>query len=646
MNKIYILLIYLLVIFGIINTDGLYQNNDENLLIPNDKEARHLQNDSVVFEMTDSDKSLYFEEVLDELDIEYQIIDSKSLSKKNTKEEIDIFYKKFPELDMKLKSKDGYVYIITLSRDQRKEQARFIEQVLKDYPDIRISGLPYLNYEIGRTTQDIKKVILPLLLLISFGLLLLFVKNIYQSVILFAFPLSSISVSLNIIKYLYGEANLLSNLAPLVNFVVVFCLVIHLYFSLVEFKSFTEVKKHKIVPIIFMLVTTLLGIFSLYISHVPAIRIFAIVTTISLGISSLYTLFLFPLFELDILSSNKRSFDLELSPPKVHKSLTYGICILPFLTFYLTLSGLEIQVDALYFFPKSAKVVENIQYVENEVVGTPILEIKLRQFDFEKNYSDLSKVESLEKRISKIFGKGSLVISKIQTIKNANYVYSGEKVLPKYIQSAKVLLGMSPHIHEINDEYSITVLGKSVSTTIYKEKVREVEEYLKQSNIKYEFYGNYYNLMTSQSEIISTLLKSFLASLTLISLFVGFYLKSIKGLFQFLIINISPPLLTLSLFSIFNLTLNLATIMTFSVSFGLIVDSTIHVIYAARKNLSQKQRSTTVYLPVLLSSIILFIGFSTFIFHGFAPIWQFGTSISITILFGFIYDFYILPNFE
>lgn len=646
MNKFIILVTYLLVVLGLINTDSLYQNNDENLLIPNDKISRELQDDTIVFEMADSDKSLYFEELLDELDIDYQIIDSKILSKKDTQDEIEVFYKKFPDLDIKLKSKSGYIYIISLSRDQRKKQALFIEKVLKDYPEIRISGLPYLNFEIGKTTQDIKKIILPILLLISLGLLLLYLKNIYQTLILFSFPLSSIPMSLNLIKYLFGEANLLSNLAPLVSFVVVFCLVIHLYFSLVEFKTFKEVKKHKIVPIVFMLITTLLGIFSLYISHVPAIKIFAIVTTLSLGLSSLYTLLLFPFFESELLSCKKRTFDFELVPPKFHKMAVYGLCILPFVAFYVTMSGIQIQVDALYFFQKGAKVVENIQYIEHEVIGTPILELKINEFDFEKNYQNLSKIEILEKRIKEIFGDGSLVISKIQTIKNANYVYSGEKKLPAYVQSAKTLLGMSPRMQQTSDGYSIKVLGKSINTVIYREKIKNIAAYLEKNNFKYEFYGNYYNLMTSQSEIISTLLKSFLISLTFISLFVGFYLKSIKGLIQFLVINISPPLLTLSLFSLFNLTLNLATIMTFSVSFGLIVDSTIHVIYATRKNLSRKQKSNTVFWPILFSSIILFIGFTTFIFHGFAPIWQFGTSISLTILFGFIYDFYILPNLE
>ncbi|WP_372655208.1 hypothetical protein [Halobacteriovorax sp.] len=644
MNKVIILVTYLLVVLGLVNTDSLYQNNDENLLIPNDKISGQLQDDTIVFEMTDSDKTFYFEEILDELDIEYQIIDSQALSKKDSQEEIEEFYKKFPDLDIKLKSKKGYIYVISLSRNQRKSQALFIQRVLKDYPDIHISGLPYLNYEIGKTTQDIKKIILPILLLISFSLLLLYFKNIYQTLILFAFPLSSIPISLNLIKYLYGEANLLSNLAPLVSFVVVFCLVIHLYFSLLEFKTFVEVKNHKIVPIIFMLLTTLLGIFSLYISHVPAIKIFAIVTTISLGLSSLHTLLLFRFFEFELLSCDKRAFDFELVPPKFPKIVIYGLCIIPFVAFNMAMSGILIQVDALYFFPKGAKVVENIQYIENEVIGTPILELKVHEFDFEKNYQNLSKIESLEKRINEIFGNGNLIISKIQTINNANYVYSGEKKLPAHIQSAKYLLGMSPRMQQIDDGYSIKVLGKSINTALYSEKIKAITTYLENNNIKYQFYGNYYNLMTSQSEIIATLLKSFLISLTFISFFVGFYLKSIKGLIQFLVINISPPLLTLSLFSLFNLTLNLATIMTFSVSFGLIVDSTIHVIYAAKNNLSQKQKSNTVFWPVLFSSVILFIGFSTFIFHGFAPIWQFGTSISITILFGFIYDFYVLPE--
>ncbi|EQC51499.1 hypothetical protein M901_2774 [Bacteriovorax sp. DB6_IX] len=36
----------------------------------------------------------------------------------------------------------------------------------------------------------------------------------------------------------------------------------------------------------------------------------------------------------------------------------------------------------------------------------------------------------------------------------------------------------------------------------------------------------------------------------------------------------------------------------------------------------------------------------TFTIHNFLPIWQFGLSLSMTILFGYLYDFFVLPSME
>ncbi|WP_232422514.1 hypothetical protein, partial [Bacteriovorax sp. DB6_IX] len=67
-------------------------------------------------------------------------------------------------------------------------------------------------------------------------------------------------------------------------------------------------------------------------------------------------------------------------------------------------------------------------------------------------------------------------------------------------------------------------------------------------------------------------------------------------------INIAPPLCTLSFFVIFDLSLNLATIMTFSISFGLIVDSTLHVIYGDILKLTVEEKSRSIFMPICVSS--------------------------------------------
>lgn len=646
MNKLSVLLLYVLIGIALFHVEDLYQNNDEELLIPAEKTISYSQDDVLIFESDNFSSSSYFEKVLDSIDLEYKILDSQVLTRKGSRKDVDEFYEKYPLLDIKLRTDHGYVYVISLPRSERRKQAIFLRSVLSDNPELRVSGLPYLNFKIGERSKDVKRIVLPSLLALSFFLILAYIRNFHLSFVLFLFPLSSIPISLNIIKYSFGEANLLSNLTPLVSFVVIFCLIVHLYFSLVEFKTYRDVFKHKAIPIVFMLLTTILGIFSLYLSNVPAIKSFAITSSLSLITSSLFVFILFPYLLTPLVGKYHRKTSFTLVPSNLPRSISYLLCFIPVILLLLTVNKLKVQVDALYFFPQNSRVVENIRYIEKNVIGTPVLEISVHDFDFKSKFNDLSSMIAIEHDLSKVFGAKSNIISKVQSVRNANYVYSGQKTVPDSYIAAAFLLGSSPSLQDLHDGYHIKVLSGSMNTDEYYEKLSEVEKIFRSYNLNYEFYGNYYNLMTSQSEIISTLFKSFFISLFIISFLVGIYLRSLKGVIIFLIINISPPLMTLSLFSLFGLSLNLATIMTFSISFGLIVDSTIHVLFSTRSKLNEHQKSSTVFLPMLFSSIVLFAGFLSFTFHQFVPIWQFGASVSITIFWGVFYDYFVLPSLE
>ncbi len=650
MSKL-VIITYLYTLFCLIYTNDLYQNSDERLLIPknisNSRSAEtSSQYDTLIMASNHNPNTERLENFLADQEIDFRIITPTTLSKKKEQKEVIKFYKKHKELEMKLYRNGYFINIIMLSRDQRRQHPGVINFIKSNYSKVTLSGLPYLNYHISETTLDIKKIILPLLLTISFILIFLITQKLSLSFVIFMYPLSAIGTSLLTLKLFFNEANLLSNLAPMVNFVVVFCLVIHLYYSYKEFKDHREVVKHKFIPISFMLVTTLLGIASLSLSKVPAIRIFSQTSATSLFITAFFTLMTFKLFQNAIYSTDKKETKPILLPKKLRPSIVYTALIVPFLLFVLTYNKLQIQVDALFFFPKESNVSKSIRLVEKSVIGTPILEIIIDNFLIGEDYSNIQKISELESEIRDTLEEPPIIISQTQAVKDANYIYTGERVLPSNKFAALTLLSKIPIVNDNKEQYSVVLLSKAMSTLKYQQTLKRIVTILNNRNISFRFTGSYYDLIQSQSEIISTLLKSFILSLLLITIFVSYFVRSITSIVTFLIINLIPPIVTLSIFALANISLNLATVMTFSVSFGLIVDSTIHVMYANKTNLSEIQKQISVFQPILISSLILFLSFMTFLIHSFSPIWQFGLSLSLTIFFGFIYDFYILPNIE
>ncbi len=632
------------------------QNNDESLIIENSNEQQYqispfshliiqfkekLENQAVHEKTLESIANKYFDEA--------SVISSRVLTKKtDTKEQFE-FYLKHPLVNLKLLNETSFSFIILIPNKERVNFSAFIQEIEQSFENSNYSmaGLPYLNYEIGKTTLDIKKFILPGLIALTLILSLFLFKSLWDTIVFFHFPLISIAIAQLLLKGIYGESNLLSSLSPLINFVVILCLNFHLYYSLKALGTISELKRIKLKPILFMLITTIIGLSSLCISDVPAIRAFSIISSLSLFIASVYNLLIFAFIYSKNPLQSKKIIIFPFSPPKIKSGLMTLLLIIPFILAFFFIKNIPIQVEALYFFPKNSKIIKASKTIEKEIIGTPILEIDFDSIDLNNNYEKFKSISLVEERISKMLGDDVLILSKSSLIKEANYIYSGKFELPDHTLSANALLTGVPiglTSQEENDKYKSVFLTQARDTEDYRKILQEVRLYLDTLDFKYQFSGIYYRLMKSQTGIIDTLIKSFLISLFFVSILVGLMFNSIKDFLIFLLINIIPPLLTLVVFKIIGMSLNLATILTFSVSFGLIVDSTIHIIYGKKIGLSEEHLNQTVYSPMIFSSFVLMLGFLNFTFHSFLPIWQFGLSMFFTILFGFLYDFFVLPN--
>ncbi|EQC49714.1 hypothetical protein [Bacteriovorax sp. DB6_IX] len=650
MNKLQLILLYVLIALGLGYTDSLYQNNDEKLLVPTSSKLETNEDVMVFYFSVGKDRQAAIEDSLKPFNLEYDIVSPYTLSGKKGISDVRSFFNTYDRLDIKLLNKENEAYLVKFKDVSKRDFPKILDHMRSYFKKISVpiamAGLPYLNKEIGETTKDIKTKILPTLILLTFFLLLYLTKSLAVTAMLFVYPLLNIPLALVLMKLIYGESNLLSTMSPLVSFVIIFCLIIHLFYSSLTFKDYQQLKSHKMKPILFMLFTTFLGILSLYISTVPAVKSFSLISVIGLILSSVFTLLSYRLTHEKIVKADIRPLLFNLRPPRLGKGHVVILLLIPFVSFYFLKNDLRLQVEALHFFPEKSPIYQETKYVENEFVGTPILGVKISRFDLFENYSQAQDMALIEEQVAKIFSDDSIAISNIQSIKNANYIYTQQKVLPDNKFAALTLFARVPLKQDSEDGYQFQILSHSLDTDIYLEKVREVEELLIARGLSYQLYGNYYSLMSSQAEIIETLLESFLLSLLFISFFVGLYLKNIKDFFSFLIINIAPPLCTLSFFVIFDLSLNLATIMTFSISFGLIVDSTLHVIYGDILKLTVEEKSRSIFIPICVSSLVLMLGFMTFTIHNFLPIWQFGLSLSMTILFGYLYDFFVLPSME
>lgn len=152
---------------------------------------------------------------------------------------------------------------------------------------------------------------------------------------------------------------------------------------------------------------------------------------------------------------------------------------------------------------------------------------------------------------------------------------------------------------------------------------------------------------------IASLMMGTLIALVLISLILIVVLKSWKlGLIS-LIPNVVPAAMAYGIWVIKVGNIDLATSLVAAMSLGLVVDDTVHFLAKYQRARNEEGMSTkaaieyafsTVGVAMLVTSLVLAVGFGILVLSHFAPIWGLGFMLSLTIIFALVVDFLLLPG--
>ena len=110
-----------------------------------------------------------------------------------------------------------------------------------------------------------------------------------------------------------------------------------------------------------------------------------------------------------------------------------------------------------------------------------------------------------------------------------------------------------------------------------------------------------------------------------------------------MVINIMPVFGSFIFSKLFNLSINISTVMTYSISFGLLVDNSFHIIHAIKSNISGSEYTNSLVRPILSSGILIILSFIVFSVNPFLPIREFGITLGIITAIGVVFDLKVLP---
>lgn len=649
-RKLSSLLLALTCLAGLLYTIDLGQKNHESLFMERSDYQSHLQflgklaSPNILLLATTPENQKQFDEINEFIDDQFDET-GHVLTSSN--------FKSDDQALIKLKSDKGEAALVILPEDSATTNKLVKEVVPKARslaPNFAFSGVSYINYELDESSKVIQTTLFPLTFFLCFVGLFLTFRKLSLSLLIFLPSLLVTGLSLALIKLTITNLDMVTSTIPLMTFILNLTMGLHLCLTRMESNNFSEVIKEKKRPILLMVTTTAVGFGSLAFSEIPVIRSFALLSCALILITHLVHIILVAPFYDQIFPKGHRLPKLALKISSQFYHLIKNIKPFMLISVLLFASGLfiarsiEIHTQAAHYFPNESVITKGQDFIHDNFIGNPNLEIliDLGELTYERAL-ELNQLESsLEAlNVGQIISAGTLV-------KEANRVYTHESTFPPNQFAWSALLSQLPSkMREglYNERYyRLSVLGPLLSSEDYQAMVEKIRQELSSHKFTYEFGGLYYTLIRSQHNLINTLALSFSSSLLIMAIIAFAFYPKIKIFGAFLFVNIIPLGLSLIAFKVIGLSFNVATIMTFSISLGMIVDGTFHIIHSFMQNDPKERLLASTLSPILISSTILGLCFLTFAPIGFLPIREFGLALAINAFIGLFFDLAVLPK--
>jgi len=450
-------------------------------------------------------------------------------------------------------------------------------------------------------------------------------------------------------------------------------------------KKNTILKTYKIVgfPCFITALTTAIGIGSMMVSEIRAIKDFAFIAALGIGFTFLLTLFFLPgILSLSRFKKNKAPILLQDPPSLVdrfHQSIgrindKYASLILFLAAGIILISfwGMtKVKVDACWLdeFGDKVKVKQDYHYVDKTMGGSGSFNLV---FDTKKQ-GGIKSPEFLEALadIHEYAMKFDIVMSTVsvvdfikdinRSIHNENQVFY---TIPNTSSEVAQLLllyedsGGEELLNYVNFSYekaTLNIKAKTVKTSLWKEFCDEITQY---ANKRMEglasvrmtgisFLGSMTLGYINQSQI-----KGFLIAFVIITLMLIILFRSFKqGLFL-MIPNLFPIVLTLGIMGFLKIELDYVKLFIACIAIGIAVDDTIHFATRYRYEFLRLQNYSkamhmalkSVGKAMMFTSIVLIVGFIINIFSIMDSFVSFGILTSFTIVIALVADYFLAPS--
>jgi len=434
-------------------------------------------------------------------------------------------------------------------------------------------------------------------------------------------------------------------------------------------------------PTSLAVVTTIIGLGSLVLNKITAIREFAIFSCV--GILSLLIVLLAVMPAVLALVPLPRKKEKRVSRDFLHGLLAKIITLnlrhqritLPIIAFISLVSiigiyQVKVESNPVDYFKEDTPISQHFHDIYQDMAGSFPVNVVLdsRKEDFFEDSDHLNLISRLQQFFDLLEGVDK-TISFVDYLKLINYATNEYKqeyyVLPEESYEIRMLmnsyismLGQDMFERFLNDDISKTniILRTHISNSkdflLIKEKILSYLQENLPEDFSFEVTG--FGIVISQSSHLLTKGQVKSISLTLVLIFAVMLLLFLSGKAALiaLIPNCFPIVINFGLMGWLGIELSIATSLIACIAIGLAVDDTIH--YLVRYNSEfkkdmDKDRALhdtirSVGKPIIFTTLTIGVGFSILMFSHFKPTAVFGLLMVVTMFSALVGDLLILPS--
>ncbi|MBU0995796.1 MAG: MMPL family transporter [Proteobacteria bacterium] len=453
-------------------------------------------------------------------------------------------------------------------------------------------------------------------------------------------------------------------------------------------KAIKQTIKHVFVPCLFTTLTTAVGFLSFVTGTIRPTRIYGIFTATGVITAFFLTMAFLPslvlLFHNRIHKQKGRENEIQKVRQKMpvlnrvidkigvfsihrHKAIGFiGIFIVVFSI--MGIAKIRFETNLLAYFPEDNKTKQDYRFIENNLGGVNPVIMRVKSLSDPSAFNspaNLMMIDDIQQKImerSDYFSSSISIADVMKEIHMAfnngskdDYTVSGNELdIADYYELAPgdiVDRLVSPE----KDEAIITFMTKWKTLEVSKGIFLFIDNVMKnglENGFRYELTGYKTLFISLGDRIKESQLRSLVAAVIVIFVMMLFVCRSFSLTLIAMIPNLLPIIMTYGIMGWMDIPLDLVTLMIGSIVMGIAVDDTIHFIVWLRRNVQSGLPLEEALLktykdvgkPIVITTVILFMGFIICILGTMVPTKFFGVLVAFSLLFALLGDIFMLPS--